>query len=69
MTPGESLANVVSRGEATRNLLNNDDLRFLADARNDKILYFAGFIFYSLKTGQRAQRGGKQRFWVHIGTP
>jgi len=44
MTPAELLANVVSRSEATRNLLNDNDLRFLAYARNDKILYFAGFI-------------------------
>ncbi|RKZ27859.1 hypothetical protein DRQ29_02830 [bacterium] len=35
---------ITSRNEATRNLLNNNDLKFLACARNDKILYFAGFI-------------------------
>ncbi len=43
-TPAELLANVISRSEAMRNLLNDNDLRFLADARNDKILYFARFI-------------------------
>jgi len=38
------LVNAISRNEAMRNLLNDNDLRFLADARNDKILYFARFI-------------------------
>ncbi len=44
MTPAELLANVISRSEATRNLLNDNNLRFLPYARNDKILYFAEFI-------------------------
>jgi len=44
MNPAELLANVISRGEATRNFLNDNDLRFLVYARNDKILYFTGTI-------------------------
>ncbi|RKZ31046.1 hypothetical protein DRQ36_03405 [bacterium] len=51
MTPANLVANVISRSEATRNLLNDNDLRFLADGRNDKILYFAGLIRVYYKGG------------------
>ena len=38
---------VISRGEATKNLLHNNDLRLLAYTRNNKILNFAEFIIYN----------------------
>ncbi len=47
MTPVKFLANVISRSEATRNILNDNDLRFLASfemtenrTRNDEIIWF-----------------------------